>query len=137
MVVYYLKIEARETDAIMAEIMVCKSGELADDGVRIVQAGELEIGVIRYAGKYYAYRNLCPHQGGPACEGVRVAQIVDLLGPDQSFLRRGYDESDVHIVCPWHGYEYHLADGCHVVDRRIRLQKFNVTERDGEVYVTI
>jgi hypothetical protein len=30
-----------------------------------------------------------------------------------------------------------LADGVHVADRRLRLQKFKVIERDGEVYVTI
>jgi nitrite reductase/ring-hydroxylating ferredoxin subunit len=36
--------------------------------------------VIRHREKYYAYRNLCPHQGGPACEGLRMPQVVDQIG---------------------------------------------------------
>jgi hypothetical protein len=30
-----------------------------------------------------------------------------------------------------------LSDGYHVADRRLRLQKFDVIERDGEVYVAV
>jgi nitrite reductase/ring-hydroxylating ferredoxin subunit len=58
---------------------------------------------------------------------------------DENGIYRGktFDHDDMHIVCPWHGYEFHLADGVHVADRRLRLQKFKVIERDGEVYVTI
>jgi len=43
----------------------------------------------------------------------------------------------MHIVCPWHGYEFHLSDGVHVADKRLRLQKFEVIERNGEVYVAV
>ena len=53
----------------MAEMLVCRDGEMAEGGVRIVRAGKFEIGVIRHEGKYYAYRNYCPHQGGPVGEG--------------------------------------------------------------------
>ena len=79
-------------------------------------AGEFEIGVIRHDGKYYAYRNYCPHQGGPACEGVRMPQVVDVIGENGIFLGKTFDETDMHIVCPWHGYEFHLSDGYHVCD---------------------
>ena len=48
----------------MPELLVCRDGG-AEGGVRIVRSGPTEIGVIRHGGKYYAYRNLCPHQGGP------------------------------------------------------------------------
>src|SRR5690348_8647908 len=46
-------------DGPMAETLVCRDGDIAEGGVRIVRAGKLEIGVIRHAGKYYAYRNHC------------------------------------------------------------------------------
>ena len=59
----------------MTEVLVCKDGEMADGGVRMVKAGTVEIGVIRHKGQYYAYRNLCPHQGGPACEGLLMAKV--------------------------------------------------------------
>ena len=37
----------------------------------------------------------------------------------------------MHIVCPWHGWEFHLADGTHVIDRRA-LQNFDVDRANGE-----
>jgi len=121
----------------MTEVLVCKDGEMADGGVRLVKAGAVEIGVIRHKGQYYAYRNQCPHQGGPVCEGVRIHQVVDLIGEGGVYLGQKYDEDDLHIVCPWHGYEFHLADGCHVVDRNVRLKKYEVRQRDGAIYVAV
>ena len=105
----------------MAEMLVCRDGEMAEGGVRIVRAGKFEIGVIRHEGKYYAYRNYCPHQGGPACEGLRMPQVKELVDENGVFHGKTFDETDMHIVCPWHGYEFHLSDGYHVADRRLRL----------------
>jgi nitrite reductase/ring-hydroxylating ferredoxin subunit len=121
----------------MAEMLVCRDGEIAEGGVRIVQAGTVEIGVIRHGGKYYAYRNHCPHQGGPACEGLRMPQVKELIDASGVYHGKTFDHDDMHIVCPWHGYEFHLSDGVHVADKRVRLQKFNVIERNGEVYVAV
>ena len=121
----------------MAEVLVCKDGEIADGGVRLVKAGSVEIGVIRHNGKYYAYRNLCPHQGGPACEGLKVPQVVDVIGERGVYLGQRFDENDLHIVCPWHGYEFHLSDGCHVINPSLRLKKYDVVRRNGEIYVAV
>lgn len=121
----------------METVFVCKREELKDGSTRIVNIGELEIGIVRHAGQFYAYRNYCPHQGGPACEGVKMPQVVDEIGPDGIYLGQSYDESDMHIVCPWHGYEFHLSDGTHVSDKRLRLQKFQIVEKNGEVYVQV
>ena len=121
----------------MAEIRVCKKGEIAEGGTRLVKSGPVEIGVIFHNGAYYAYRNLCPHQGGPACEGPKMPQVVEKIGEKGIFLGQDFDESDMHIVCPWHGYEFHLADGVNVSDPRLRLKKFKVVERDGGVYVAV
>jgi nitrite reductase/ring-hydroxylating ferredoxin subunit len=120
----------------MAEIRVCAQGEIADGAVRIVNAGRLEIGVIRRAETYYAYRNLCPHQGGPACEGLRMPGVRAVI-ENGIFQGQTFDEDDVHIVCPWHGYEFHLADGSNVCDPKIKLQRFDVVQRDGAVYVVV
>jgi nitrite reductase/ring-hydroxylating ferredoxin subunit len=126
-----------EGDALMAEVLVCKQGDMAEGGVRIVRADKVEIGVIRHSGKYYAYRNHCPHQGGPACEGMMMPQVKELIDENGVYHGKTFDRDDMHIVCPWHGYEFHLADGVHVADKRIKLQKFNVIERDGDVYVAV
>jgi nitrite reductase/ring-hydroxylating ferredoxin subunit len=121
----------------MATVLVCRSSDMKDGGVRIVEIGDIELGLIRHKGEWYAYRNVCPHQGGPACEGLMMPQVEDVIGADGTFLGQRFEESDMHIICPWHGYEFHLATGVHVCDRRLRLQKFDVTEADGNVYVTV
>lgn len=121
----------------MAEVLVCKREEVPEGGVRVVEVGNLEIGVIRHDDAFYAYRNLCPHQGGPACEGVRMAGVFDELDAEGRYLGQRFDQDDMHIVCPWHGYEFHLKDGVNVCDARLRLRKFEVTERDGNVYLEV
>ena len=59
------------------EVLVCREGEIADGDVRLIKVGPVEIGVIHHKGSYYAYRNLCPHQGGPVCEGLKLPQVVE------------------------------------------------------------
>ena len=121
----------------MAEVRVCKTGEIPDGGTRLVKAGRVEIGVIFSKGQYYAYRNWCPHQGGPACEGLKMPQVVEKIGDKGVHLGMDFDETDMHIVCPWHGWEFHLKDGCHVIDNRHRLKKYDVIERGGDIYVSV
>ena len=121
----------------MPEILVCRKDDVADGQVRIVRADTVEIGVIRHDDKWYAYRNVCPHQGGPACEGVRMFGVQEIIGDGGVSLGQTFDKDDLHIVCPWHGYEFHLSNGRHVRDDRIGLQRFPVVERGEEIYVTL
>ncbi|HWG06288.1 MAG TPA: Rieske (2Fe-2S) protein, partial [Beijerinckiaceae bacterium] len=119
----------------MAQIFVCDNGDMKDGDIRIVRQDRLEIGVYRYAGSYYAYRNHCLHQGGPACEGVLKGRVLDLFGEDKSFRGQTYDYDDPHIVCPWHGWEYRLLTGECAPDPTLRLKKYEVVQQDGGVYV--
>ena len=121
----------------MPDILVCSKGEIAEGDTRLFRVGNLEIGLIFHQGEYYAYQNLCPHQGGPACEGLKLPKVDEKIGDKGIHLGMTFDETDMHIVCPWHGWEFHLKDGCHVVDKRQRLRKFPVVERGEQVYVTV
>jgi nitrite reductase (NADH) small subunit len=121
----------------MAEMLVCRDGEIAEGGVRVVRAGKVEIGVIRHGGKYYAYRNHCPHQGGPACEGLRMPQVKELIDENGVYHGKTFDHSDMHIVCPWHGYEYDVRTGEHPADASVRLRSIEVEEREGEILVRL
>ena len=119
------------------EVLVCRSDAVEDGRVCVVEVGNIEIGLIRHKGACYAYRNICPHQGGPVCEGLRMPQVKDVIDANGHFLRQAFDEDDIHIVCPWHGYEFHLTDGVHVADKNVRLTKYAVSEREGNIYVRI
>ena len=118
----------------MREVPVGKVESFEDGGRRIVFHGDVEIGVFRWNGKFYAYENLCVHQGGPACEGLLMHQVEDVLAPDRTFVRQKFSD-DVHFVCPWHGYEYELATGRCVGDQKLKLKKFEVVRRGDDIYV--
>ena len=68
----------------MPECFVAKASDLKDGDRRIVVSGQHEVGVFFKDGAYYAYSNYCVHAGGPACEGILVNNVVDILnaGPD-------------------------------------------------------
>ncbi len=119
----------------MSEVRVGPASSIADGERRIVFHGDVEIGVFRWDGKFYAYENLCVHQGGPACEGLIMHRVEDVLAADRTFVRQTFSEAEIHFVCPWHGYEYDLKTGECVGDRRLKLRSYKVIERGGDVYV--
>ena len=118
----------------MAEWFVAKAADMPDGDRRIVTVGAKEIGVFYKDGAYYAYSNYCVHSGGPACEGLIINGVVDVIAADRTYQGQAFSE-DVHFVCPWHGYEYELKTGRCVADRRLKLDKYEVVRRGDDVYV--
>ncbi len=117
------------------ELFVAKSSELSDGDRKIVPNGKNEIGVYRIHGKLFAYLNLCPHQGGPACEGLLMAQVEEVIADDKTYHGMRFNHDDMHIVCPWHGWEFHMENGEACADPSFKLRKFDVVEREEEIYV--
>ena len=119
----------------MAEWFVAKASEMKDGDRRVVTAGRREIGVFHKDGGYYAYSNTCLHQFGPACEGLIIAKVDEPLNEDKTSRGMQFSETELHFVCPWHGYEYDLRTGECVADRRLRLRKYDVVQKGDELYV--
>src|SRR6266404_933601 len=101
----------------MAEQFVGKASEIKDGDRRIVFVGEHEIGVFKEKGEYFAYSNFCLHQGGPACEGLTIAKVEERIMPDKTSRGLYFSETEMHFVCPWHGYEYDMKTGVCGADR--------------------
>ena len=118
----------------MAEFFVAKSTEMKDGDRRIVNAGRREIGVFHKDGTYYAYSNTCLHQGGPACEGMMINNVIDVIDKDHTYHGQTYGD-EMHFVCPWHGYEYDLKTGECIGDRKQKLRKFEIVKRGDDIYV--
>lgn len=118
----------------MSEWFVAKASELTEGDRRIVVAGREEIGVFNQHGVYHAYSNYCVHSGGPACEGILINRVVDLIAEDRTYQGQTFSD-EVHFVCPWHGYEYELTTGRCVGDRRLKLKKYQVVQRGDDIYV--
>jgi len=88
---------------------------IPDKGARIVTAPDGErIAVFRDGNQVGAVTNLCAHQNGPLGEG----RIIDGC-----------------ITCPWHGYQYRLADGCAPPPFTEKLATYRVRVQDGLVEV--
>ena len=102
---------------------------------KIVSLDTTEIGVYRVKGKIYAYENLCAHQGGAACEGLLMPKVEEVIAADKKYEGMQFNYEELHIVCPWHGWEYELATGEMVADRKFHLKKYEVMEKGGKIYV--
>jgi nitrite reductase/ring-hydroxylating ferredoxin subunit len=118
----------------MQEYFVARKDDLSEGDRRIVRAGQSEVGVFHHQGAYYAYANTCVHSGGPACEGIMIPKVLDVIGEDRSYQGQVFSD-EMHFVCPWHGYEYDLKTGECAGDRRLKLKKYQVVDRDGAIYV--
>ena len=119
------------------ELFVAGASELKEGERKIVPLGNTEIGVYRVKGKLYAYQNLCAHQGGPACEGLLMPKVEDVITEDKTCQGMRFNYDEWHIVCPWHGWEYDVATGEFVGNRKFRLKNYEVVEKDGTIYVLI
>jgi nitrite reductase/ring-hydroxylating ferredoxin subunit len=119
------------------EIRVGTRDDFAADGRRIISAHGIDIGVLQYGGQFYAYENRCVHMGGPVCEGRILGKVEAVLDEDKTMLGERFSESEVHLICPWHGYEYDLTTGECAVDRHLRLRRFEVIEKGDDIYVVI
>ncbi|HMN71798.1 MAG TPA: ferric reductase-like transmembrane domain-containing protein [Rhodoblastus sp.] len=96
-------------------IRIGPPSSIPDKRARIVAAPNGErIAVFRDGDEIGAVTNLCAHQNGPLGEG----RIVDGC-----------------IVCPWHGYEYRLTDGCAPAPFKEKLATFSLRLNDGLVEV--
>lgn len=109
-----------------------EASELGPGERRIVEVQGRSIGVFNVDGRYHALRNLCPHKGGALCAG-RVTGTV-LATDDREFV---YGREGEILRCAFHGWEFEIATGRALADRRVRAHSYPVAVEDGRVVVTI
>jgi nitrite reductase/ring-hydroxylating ferredoxin subunit len=98
------------------EVVVARAEEIPQGERKIVEVDGHSIGIFHHKSGWYAIRNSCLHRGGPVATG-------ELKGD--------------HIICPWHGYTYNLADGKLLIDPGARLETYPVTIENGEVRLRV
>lgn len=88
---------------------------IPDKRAKIVSApGGERIAIFRDGNQIGAITNLCAHQNGPLGEGCIIGGLV---------------------TCPWHGYQYRLADGCAPPPFTEKLATYRVRLRGGVLEV--
>ncbi|HLH67440.1 MAG TPA: Rieske (2Fe-2S) protein [Solirubrobacteraceae bacterium] len=121
----------------MAELFVAPR-ELLEQGVRLLlEADGSEVGVLAHDGKLFAYENRCVHQGGPVCEGLILGAAERVLDETGADLGGRLDERRPRLICPWHGWEFDLATGRSVAYPQLGLRRFELEDRDGDVYLRL
>ena len=98
------------------EISVGPAADIPDGERKIVQIGNISVGIFHHKGSWYALRNHCLHRGGPVATGLL---------------------KDDTLICPWHGYSYNLTNGRLLIDPGARLEMFKVSIHDGELHLHI
>jgi nitrite reductase/ring-hydroxylating ferredoxin subunit len=129
--------DTREAVPVAGEHRVAAAAEIADGDRMLVRVEDVEVGVFRVGGVLHAWENRCVHQGGPVCTGRVLGRTEVILADDKTVLREDRSTAEIHIACPWHGWEFNLETGvCPALPSR-RLRRVDVTERDGEVFLSL
>jgi nitrite reductase/ring-hydroxylating ferredoxin subunit len=116
----------------MARHRVADAAELEADGSRVIaEVDGVEVAVFRIEGEFHAVANFCVHQGGPLCEGeLRGRTTVADNGWEWE-----YDETEKHVVCPWHGWLFDVTTGVSPDDETYAVPTYDVEVEDGGVFV--
>ncbi|MCB1390128.1 MAG: Rieske 2Fe-2S domain-containing protein [Rhodobacteraceae bacterium] len=113
-------------------------GEAIAEGQRlVVDCDGVEVGIFRIGGRLVAWHNQCPHRQGPVCQGRIYARVIEPVAADGTTRLLAYDADEQHLVCPWHGYEFDLAEGRCQGREMMRLRPAPLREEGGVVYVSV
>ena len=95
--------------------------DVPEGGRHVLDVADTTIGVFRFGGRLFAYENSCAHSGGPVCQGRLVHRVREVLDDGGRSSGQRYDPDHLHIVCPWHGFEFDVQTGAHPGQPHIHL----------------
>lgn len=103
----------------------------------VVEVAGVGVGVYFVGDQVRAWLNICPHMGGPVCQGKIMPRTLEQVGENGKSLGLGFSKDEQHIVCPWHGFEFNMLTGRHAIDKNVGLTPIPVEVRDGNVVLTV
>ena len=69
---------------------------MPDGDYRVFAVDEFEVGIFRTGSKVLAYENVCPHAGGPVCQGKIFNQVEEIITPDKKSAGLRFGKSAPH-----------------------------------------
>src|SRR5436190_19069299 len=121
----------------MREVNIGPASEIADPGRKLIGFENFEVAVFKLGGEFFAYLNHCPHMGGPACQGKMIAKVEEVIAEDRTSKGMAFSKTKLHVVCPWHGFEFDIRTGVHPGNPKARLRKVDVRVDGGDVVVSV
>jgi nitrite reductase (NADH) small subunit len=118
----------------MGERRAASVGDIREGGRIIVTLDGESVAIFLLKGQYFALRNSCVHQGGPACEGLMLPahRALVLNGGE---VREYLDHDNPVVVCPWHGWEYDVKTGRCLADPSRGLRSYTVRLNNGAIMI--
>jgi nitrite reductase/ring-hydroxylating ferredoxin subunit len=121
----------------MKEVVIGEAASFPNPGRKVVEVEGVAVGVFCLNGKFTAYENVCPHMGGPVCQGKIIARVQELIAADKTSLGLAFSKDQTNVACPWHGYEYDISTGLHQGNPRLRLRPVTIEVVDGDLMITL
>lgn len=97
-------------------VHVADLSDIPPGTAKVVAVQSVEVALFNLEGSIYAIDNMCQHAGGPLGEGK-------IKGDD--------------VVCPWHGYRYHIKTGQYTKNPDMSVACFQVKVEDGKILVSV
>jgi nitrite reductase/ring-hydroxylating ferredoxin subunit len=121
----------------MREVVIGDAATFPNPGRKVVEVDGSAVGVFCHDGKFTAFENVCPHMGGPVCQGKIIARVQELIAQDKTSLGLAFSKDQTNVACPWHGYEFDISTGQHQGNPRLRLRPVKIEVVDGDLVITL
>jgi hypothetical protein len=66
-----------------------------------------------------------------------IAKVEENIADDRTSKGMYFSKSKLHVVCPWHGFEFDIRTGVHPGNQKARLRKIKLAVSDGDVIITV
>ena len=121
------------------DVVVASLADLKERERIVFDVDGTEFGVYFHDGEVRAWYNVCPHQGGPVCQGKIMPRTVQLVRGEGGLKSGGpgHHPNDRNIVCPWHGFEFDILTGKHPAYQSVGLRRLPVRVEGDEGIVTL
>jgi nitrite reductase/ring-hydroxylating ferredoxin subunit len=117
----------------MTQVELGRVEEFPEHSVRVVSVGTSEIGIVHWQGRFFALRNICPHEGAGLCEGTVRPRIM-AAGVGQL----AEDAETPVVTCPWHGWEFDAQTGQAVFgDPKFRVRTYPVQAEGDTLLIDV
>ena len=121
----------------MGTYTVAKKNQIGELDPLIVDVKGSKVAIYQFKGRYYAYENVCAHEGGPVAEGLTVGDVECKVSPEGKLMDEYFSKENMDIVCPWHGVQYDLQTGVCRADGRLKLVSYEVIVDGDDVRIII
>ena len=117
--------------------LVGAKAEFTNGHRKVMSCDGTEVGVFMTAGHLVAWLNVCPHRGGPVCQGRLYSRVLEPVDGNGHVRALAFDDTVTNLVCSWHGYEFDVATGINQGHAQFKLKRVKLEEKDGNVYVVV